>query len=82
MKIIEEYKEFLEYRKFLSQFQEIDTSEIKKNLSTLGYNKELYNKLFEAVKQHLNNSILREDKPQDFIKWAKYTLAHLMSYFK
>lgn len=82
MKIIEEYKEFLEYRKFLSQFQEIDTSEIKKNLSTLGYNKELYNKLFEAVKQHLNNSILREDKTQDFIKWAKYALAYLMSFYK
>ena len=67
MKIIKQWKEFLEWREFLDYYQEIDLtkSEISK-LEALG--DELKEKLLLKTKNNITNKVISENLSVDYIK--------------
>lgn len=81
MKIYRQWKEFLEWRRFLDVYQEIELNRSEKSkLEAL--DNDLMEKVFMKVKNNIANRVVSEDASVDYVKWAKYTLANMKNIFR
>jgi hypothetical protein len=69
-------KQFIEYKKFIWIYQEIDnSSEIKGKLKALGDDEFMI--FIEKVKNHITQKVMNEDLSKDFARWASFTLNYI-----
>ena len=79
--LIKDFKNYLEYKKFIWIYQEIDfNTEIKNKLKALGNDD--FNSFIEKVKNHITQRVMNEDLTKEFAKWASFTLGYIKSLTK
>lgn len=69
-------KQFIEYKKFIWTYQEIEPdTDFKEKLRTLGDEEFMF--FIEKIKNHITQKVMSEDLSKDFARWASFTLNYI-----
>lgn len=74
-------KEFLLYREMIKSFQKIELQDSEKiKLET--FDKDLLKKIINLSLENLYREMLSWDLKEEYVRWYKHWLIHLLTYFK
>lgn len=82
MKIIDDIKLFLKFRRGIQHYQMIDVLEDADKVKLSAFDKDVVNKLYYKSLEKLSADMLAWNLSADYVSWAKATLFHFKEQFR